>query len=242
MARNQVLFIVSGLVSLLFLVIILSGSIFMMLELNNKKIYALKKDTYISISINTPVVETKKKQLDKPKEKIKKVEKKIVETVSESKEVNIDNLFDNVWTKKVDIKKTTPKKVNNRRIAEIQKKIKTKSNSKNSSTNNKKEIVNETVDNRLSTADEVNEYLAKIQAIVYKYFYPPDNSQGNSVKAVIKISSLGKVIDFRILNYSQNENLNKECDNIKNRLISVVFPINPDNKTKSYIIILKSEE
>ena len=104
------------------------------------------------------------------------------------------------------------------------------------------EKTEEETDKSASTANEVNEYLAKIQAIVYQYFYPPDNSQGNSIRAVIKLSSIGKVIDFRILNYSGNDSLNKECDKIKERLISVMFPINPKSKTESYTIILKSEE
>ena len=95
---------------------------------------------------------------------------------------------------------------------------------------------------KTSTATEVNEYLAKIQALVYEHFYPPQNSQGNSVKAIIELSPIGKVYDFRILRYSSNSELNSECDNIKDRLMNVVFPKNPDNNSGTYTITLTSKE
>jgi protein TonB len=97
-------------------------------------------------------------------------------------------------------------------------------------------------DSENSSANEVNEYFAKIQNIVYKYFYPPQNSQGNTVKAVIKLGALGKVLDFRILQYSSSIDLNNECDQIKQRLSSVVFPVNPKNRFGSYTILLTSKE
>ena len=93
-----------------------------------------------------------------------------------------------------------------------------------------------------STSPDVNEYLAKIQAIVYQYFHVPSNSQGNSVKTVIELNSLGKVIDFRVLTYSANESLNSEVDRIGERLKYVVFPKNPQNKSSRTIIILVSKE
>jgi len=73
------------------------------------------------------------------------------------------------------------------------------------------------IEKNTSSANEVNEYFAKIQALVYEYFEPPQNSQGYSVRAVIELSALGKFIDFRILDYSANIALNEECDKIKDR-------------------------
>ena len=239
MASNKFLFIISGFVSLLIFFFILLLSLYLVMSVNKNKIFALKKDTYISISMDIPIIETKKKEIIKPKQEIINTPTNI-ETSNDS-EIDIDNLFDNVWAKKIDTKKEKKKKVSNRRIEEIQKKIKAKTGSNKTSKPNKREIKESPAKN-ISTANEVNEYLAKIQAIVYQYFYPPENSQGNSVKAVININSLGKVIDFRILNYSANEYLNKECDKIKDRLISVVFPVNPSNRSENYIVILKSEE
>ncbi len=94
----------------------------------------------------------------------------------------------------------------------------------------------------MSTANAVNEYLAKIQALVYENFVPPPNSQGHTVKAVIELSAIGKVMDFRILTYSANSSLNDECDKIRDRLIGVLFPANPQNKSGSYIVMLTSKE
>ncbi|RLA70493.1 MAG: hypothetical protein DRG30_09210, partial [Epsilonproteobacteria bacterium] len=96
--------------------------------------------------------------------------------------------------------------------------------------------------NPASTANEVNEYLAKINALVYQHFNPPQNSQGNSVKAVIELSAIGKVLDFRILSYSSSNSLNQESDKVKESLKRVVFPVNPENKSSRTIVILTSKE
>ncbi len=203
--------------------------------------YALVKDNYISISITSPIIETKK-----TKKNVSAVVENIQEPI-ESKEVDIDDLFSDVWTQNI-IKpeKKIEKKIDNKRLQNIQKRIKTSQNKEISKISDKitdiemkKSDENATLS---STSNEVNEYLAKIQALVYRYFNPPPNSQGNSVKAVIQLSSIGKVLDFRILNYSANVELNEESDKIKKRLMSVIFPQNPDNKTVNYIIILTSKE
>ena len=211
-----------------------------MLSTKTLNTFALKKDNYISISIEIPVLKTKKIKITESK-------KQIIDSVEASsetiEEVDINNLFDNVWTKKIKKDQKKRKKPNKRRIEEIQKKLKTTTkNATQSKIGNLDKAQDNDTNKIASTANEVNEYLAKIQALVYKYFYPPPNSQGNSLKAVISLSSIGKVLDFRILNYSSNDSLNQECDKIKSRLMSVVFPINPQNRSDNYIIILKSEE
>ncbi|MDQ7042106.1 MAG: TonB C-terminal domain-containing protein, partial [Sulfurimonas sp.] len=154
------------------------------------------------------------------------------------KNIDVNNLFSDVWTKKIAQKKELVKPKNLKRISEIQKKIKT------SSVNDVKpisqQVSNETKQN--STANEVNEYLAKIQAIVYRYFRVPANSEGSSVKTVIELNALGKVLDFRILSYSNNEALNAEADKIGERLKYITFPINPEKKPSRTIVILISKE
>ncbi len=216
----------------------------MMFSQSKNSIYALKKDNYISISLNTPIVEKViKKTVVKPA-----VKPVATQSVVKPKDVSVDDLFNDVWTK--NIKKTKKvikkKKVNNRRLLEIQKKSKTidkksvepviEKVDKSSAVVHSKKV------EKKSTANEVNEYLAKIQALVYKNFIPPQNSQGHSVKAVIELSAIGKVMDFRILNYSENSSLNSECDKIKKRLMGVLFPANPKNSSGNYIIILTSKE
>jgi protein TonB len=200
--------------------------------------YALNKDNYISISVDLIPVKnkaTKKKTTTTP-----------VETASDvlSEDVDVNDLFSDVWTKKITKKK--PKARDKRRIEQIQKKIKTSEENKVQSLSQKVQSLDSSKNNdensAASTASEVNEYLAKIQAIVYNHFQVPANSQGHSVKAVIELNALGKVLDFRILSYSSNEALNAEADKIKERLKKVVFPINPQNKSSRTIVILKSKE
>ena len=209
----------------------------MMFSSDKVDIYALKKDNYISISLETPVIEAKTSNT------ISAIEP---ESSDMTQEVDIGNLFSDVWTKK--IKKTTKKvkTIDSKRFQEIQKRIKTTQKNKVDSISQKinktQAIKKDSIDSKASTSNEVNEYLAKIQALVYTHFYPPQNSQGHSVKAVIELSSIGKVLDFRILTYSANSSLNSECDKIKDRLMSALFPISPQSQSGNYIIILTSKE
>lgn len=212
----------------------------MMLSPSVSKIYALKKEKYISISLTSVTIE--------PKESIKPVltptpipaTKKSVQKV---KNVDIGELFSDVWTKK--IKKTKKKKVDNKRLQEIAKRIKPKETLPSEALTTKTEsITSQEPTEKLSssTATEVNEYLAKIQALVYERFNPPKNSQGNVVVAYIQLSSMGKMLDFRIISYSANSELNAECDKLKERLQQVIFPVNPDNQIYSGKIRIISKE
>jgi len=240
MVRNSNYIIISGFISVSLFLFFLSLFVYMLFSSHNIKSFALKKDNYISVSIDFTIPKTKQSK------KNKKTDTEVKDSVDiPNQDIDIGNMFEKVWTKKIDPKKAK-KKNNNKRLLEIQKKVKTLKN------NNVKDIskIVENIDktslekstSSASTSNEVNEYLAKIQALVYQHFFPPQNSQGHSVKAVINLSAIGKVMDFRILNYSANSSLNAECDKIKARLMGVVFPINPQNRSGNYIIILTSKE
>jgi len=194
-------------------------------------------------NVESPIV---KKEIDK-KTIVEDEASKESAKVEEKKVRNVEDLFSQVWTK--DIKKaqkikepTSDKRV----LDEIQKKIKKSDVNRAESVSQKilsmdtSKIENENL--KASSATEVNEYLAKIQALVYQYFKPPENSQGNSVTAVIELSSMGKVVDFRILTYSDNEALNRECDNIRGRLVNALFPENPSGRSGLYKVKLISKE
>ena len=239
MARNNSYFLFSGLISLALFAIVLSLFFLMMFSASKINTYALKKDDFISVSLEMVSVPMKKVN----KEVIEIKEETVAEEV---KEVDIGNLFSDVWTKDITIEKKKPKKVDNKRLELIQKKIKT---SKNNVAQKQEEIINNNAatvsDNesqKNSTANEVNEYLARIQAIVYKYFEPPANSQGHTVKALIELSAIGKVQDFRVLAYSSNQALNLECDKIKSRLSGVLFPENPEGVTSTTIVNITSDK
>jgi len=235
MDRDKNLFIVSGFISISLFTIFLSLFFYMLFSSKKVDIFALKKDNYISISINTTINKTKVFK-QHSKKQISKNSNKAVSEISEP--VDIENLFSDVWTRKIKQKPKKVKKIDTKRLQQIQKKSKLLTESKAEDIPN---IVQNEVE-KPSISNEVNEYLARIQALVYEHFFPPQNSQGYSVKAVIKLSSIGKVMDFRILNYSANSSLNAECDKIKARLMGVMFPVNPNKRSKSYIIILKSKE
>lgn len=210
----------------------------MMFETSKVKNYALTKDNYISVSIELSDIKTVQ---EKANEKAT-----VTEAVTEeiSNNIDVNDLFSDVWTKKIVHKKIKPE--NSKRIQEIQKKIKKVSDNSVDSiaekVNTLDEVKTNEQKNSTSSADEVNEYLAKIQALVYQYFHVPENSEGNSVKSIIELNPLGKVIDFRILTYSANDALNAEADKIKERLKNVIFPVNPQNTTSRTVVILISKE
>jgi len=238
MVNNNSYFYISGFISISLFIFFASLVIFMLFSSSKDDIYALKKDNYISISLEVPKLQTSaKKSVVTP---IKE------QSIVEPSDINIDDLFSDVWTKNIKKKKKIKKKIDNKRLQEIGKQ------SKKIDKNSVKEVLKKTINSnaveksdnsqKISTANVVNEYLAKIQALVYDNFIPPQNSQGHSVRAVIELSSIGKVMDFRILNYSANSSLNNECDKIKQRLMGVLFPANPENRSGSYIIMLTSKE
>ncbi len=240
MVRNNSFFYLSGFISFTLFTFFLSLFFYMMFSSSTLKTYALKKDNYISISLEIPKVVTKKDN--------KNVNTTPKEVVSEKKvqEVDVSDLFSDVWTQDIKKIKPKPKPKNSKRLLELKKKIKTSKRKDSESITEKiKNLDNSQKsdeNNPTSTANEVNEYLARINALVYQNFNPPENSQGNSVVAIIELSAIGKVLDFRILTYSSSEFLNSECDKIKNRLIRVVFPINPQNKSSRTKVILTSKE
>ncbi len=256
MDENPRLFYLSGVLSFFIFFLFLFVFVRMLFFEQKIRTYGLKKDKFVSISLENIPTKSKrseKKEMerplqDKPNELPKKAaqpaEKKVkkrevVDPISEN--IDVDSLFSNVWTKKIDTRKKAKRKIESKRLAEIEKSIAAPTMSQSKS--RKKSVSNKGKKNSkaVSSAEEVNEYSAKIHAIVYDHFYPPSNSEGQQVRAVIELSPLGKVIDFRILNYSANEALNDEVDRIKERIKNIVFPRSPDNKRARVIIILKPE-
>jgi protein TonB len=235
MDNNSRYFYISGFISLTLFVFFLFGFIYMMFNVSKTKTYGYKKENYISVSIKM----TNSKLTPK-----KKALKSIATTAKAVKNVDINNLFSDVWTKKIN--NTVKKPENKRRLQQIQKKISTSKQNNVESVTQKLHTMqaSHTIseEEATSTANEVNEYLAKIQDIVYQHFNVPPNSEGNSVKTVIELDPFGKLIDFRILSYSNNEALNQEADMIKERLKNVVFPVNPQNRSSKTIVILISKE
>lgn len=236
---NRSYFYISGIISISLFILIVISILYMVSIASKINLFALNKDNFISISLN---------EIDVSSLQSTTQDSVIVEQQNipkEAKDIDIGDLFSDVWTKKIDIKKEI-KKTDNKRLELIQKKIK-RSEKKSvkelfENMQNENTIVSDMKSQKSSSSNEVNEYLAKIQATVYKYFRPPENSQGYSVVAVIELNALGKVLDFRILSYSANKALNTECDDLKQRLQDVLFPKNPHNESFRGRILLISQQ
>ena len=236
MDRDNNYFIMSGFLSISLFIFFLSLFIYMLFTTKEQKSYALTKKNYVSVSIVTPKNIAK---FSSSASAVKSLSKSV------SKDIDVNDLFSDVWTQKIATKPKL-KKVNSKRIQDIAKKIKVSDANSVNSISKKIEKIDESKDNKdkekISAANEVNEYLAKIQSIVYQYFNVPPNTEGNSVKTVIELDPLGRLIDFRVLNYSANAALNDEVDKIKERLKNVVFPKNPQNSSSKTIVVLISKE
>ena len=184
MGRENPYFIISGFISLSLFSLFHFLFFYMMLSKTEVRTFALKKDNYISISLD--IVPSPTKTI----KKIISIPKKEVQSVKETQEVDIGDLFSDVFTKDIS-KIVKKKKIDNKRLELIQKKIKKSTNNtvkevSQAITNNDANVV-DTQTKKSSSGDEVNEYFAKIQGIIYKYFIPPANSGGNTVKIIIMI-------------------------------------------------------
>lgn len=252
MDRQDNYFYASGVLSLSIFFIFIFSFIILLYNTTKNESYAMKKDTVVSISLDSVDVKTKptkpkpKKEVSKPKaqQPAQAVESKPEVKKPVEKPIDVNDLFSNIPTQKV-IKQET-KSSESKRVAKTQQKTKSaqtsdiKTVSENRSQTQEDNSKEET--KSASTASQVNEYLAKIQAIVYQHYHVPPNSQGHSVKIVIELNAFGKLLDFRILNYSGNSALNEEADRLKDRLRNVVFPMNPEKKSSKTTIILISKE
>ena len=236
MDKQNNYFLISGFISFSLFFLFLALFIYFMFAVEKERSYALLKDKFISVSIVMP------KNIAKTTSSAALPSSS---TKSVSQDIDINDLFSDVWTRKIKYTKKK-KRVNSKRIADIAKKIKTADRNKINSISEKIEKLDMQESDKnaqqASSANEVNEYLAKIQAIVYQHFNVPPNSEGNSVKTVIELDPFGHMTDFRILNYSANDALNAEVDRIKERLKNVVFPKNPQNKSSRTIVVLISKE
>lgn len=93
-----------------------------------------------------------------------------------------------------------------------------------------------------STGPLVDKYYATIQAMVKSYFHPPAGTAGEVAKVRMTFSASGKLVSYRVLNYSGNGAFNNEVDWLKDRLSSIRFPEHPDGKEAVLDFILTAKE
>ncbi len=250
-------FYISGLISLtIFSAVTL---LFAMVILHKSAIdtFAMQKDNYISVSLDMDLVmptmnEAKPDPEPTPKQEVvpePEPAPEEIESTPDPVNTDVSSLFDDVWTQSADTKVDKKvEKVDTKRLAAIEKRIKTKETQKlqkASETIKTLELVKpsiEVVGASASTAPEVNEYLAKIHAQVKSKFYPPASSEGESAKVSVKLDANGNLTSYRVLVYSGSNIFNEEVDRLQRRLQRMTFPPNPDGKSISLEIILTVEE
>ena len=249
-SRNDQYFYLSGALSFALFGAVVILFAYALLSSDKVKTYALKKDNYIAVSIQLPtekrstatVKKPEPKPLSKPKAEPKPSEKPQATP-------DVSSLFSNVWTQKVSTKPAKKETtLDTKRLTAIEKRIKTTESTKSEAAKEKIKTLEftrpsiELVGSTSSSAAEVNEFLAKIQAFVYDQFYPPLNSEGNSAKVRIWLDGSGRMTDYRVLAYSGSSSFNEEVDRLKKRLEGVRFPKHPQAKPTTINIILTAEE
>ncbi len=253
MVNNSKYFYLSGLLSLALFALFVVLFVAIVLQQDKLKQFALKKDNYISVSINMEALNKKnykkdpKKTVQKkpqPKKEIKQEEPKPVEPEQpKPKKVipKVSDLFSSVTTEKIVPKKEKKPEIDKKLLSKLSKQTERKKvTNTNAATSMMKKI--EITSQSSSTSPDVNEYLAKIQAIIYEQFYPPMNSAGESAVISIRLDRFGKLISYKVLRYSGNDLFNAEVDRLERRLKRLTFAKHPEGKTESIKIILTSQE
>lgn len=213
--------------------------------------YALKKSTSVTVSlVDRPLTTTKKK--DAALTPVPKVEKKSsLNTEKKTAPVeDISSLFSEVKTQKIVHRKTprTQKKIDSKRIAALQKRIKTTKKRATSATAEevkKLALVRPSQvagGSKASGGAEVDAYFAKIQATIYDHFFPPANSEGSVAQVRVWLSASGKMTRFAILRRSGDPLFDAEVDALGKRLAGVTFARNPKGKDAVLDVSLVSKE
>lgn len=249
--QDERYFYLSGAISFGLFFIFTALFAMLLIKSDQVKQYALKKDSFISVSIN--ISDIKPARHDTKKPDIKPVEKpqpaQSSAATSPQSVPDVASLFSDVWTQKVANKpKKEQIKPDTKRLSAIEKRLKTTKSETSQIASEKLEKLSlkrppaELVGTSSSSAKEVNEYLAKIQAFVYEHFYPPMNSEGNSAKIRIWLDGYGRLKDYRVLAPSGSTAFNSEVDALKKRLKRLDFPRHPKREAITIDIILTAKE
>jgi len=264
MVNDSKYFYLSGLISFIFFSLVAITFIYLIVIQDKIKTFALKKDSFISISLNN--IDTSKFDTKKPIKKLKpkptinknpkeikkkeiKVESELKTTPDVKKTPSLSNMFSQVKTKKITHKTKKPiKKIDTKRIANLTKRIHATKTTAKSEANEKieqvdlKEKKSEVGGESVSRAPEVDEFLAKVHSFVYSNFHPSTQSANQMAKVRIWLSSSGRMSEFKVLVSSSDISLNSEIDSLRQRLENMNFPIHPENKATVIDIILKAKE
>lgn len=212
--------------------------------------YALTQSSSVTVSlVDVPLTTSRQNNTPKvlPKEK-KESAAEPVETAAPAEDIS--SLFSEVKTQKiVHTQKPKPsEKIDAKRIASLQKRIKTTTKREVSATAEKVKNLALVQPSQAaggqaaSGGKEVNAYYAKIQATIYDNFFPPANSQGSVSLIRIWLSASGKMTRFKVLRTSGEPLFDREVEQLESRLRRVTFERNPQGKEAVLEVSLVSKE
>lgn len=241
---NRKIFLISGIFSIsVYITILLSIFFYFLANQEIIKKFSIKQKSLKVSLVEMPKIKnsiTHKKIIKEKKEIKKKIGSKRAK-IKEENENSIKNLFSMVKTPKKTKKIVTKKPKNlmpsrfkgeSERKKESAKEILQKLNIKNVS-----KILAKT--DIKAVKGENDPYWSKVQEILYKNWFPPQESAGNQAKVEIFIDRLGN-FDYKVLLFSNNELFNKELLKYLEFLKTKKFP--SPNEEKNIIVIFKAKE
>ncbi|MDD2950286.1 MAG: TonB C-terminal domain-containing protein [Sulfuricurvum sp.] len=241
-------FFLSGLISISLFVFLLFLAAYNLIFSPKAEQFAMTKSEFISVSL--AVTNTKSEDHSEPTPQVK-VQKTEPEREPEKpiaqpeKTPDISDLFAQVKPQKT-IKKPLEDSKQNEQLNKLEKELLThKDTPRFSDKVNKVELAKPSVKMVVqggSSGPIVNEYHAKIQALVYTNFHPPAGSAGAVARVRMNISGSGKLISYRVLSYSGNSSFNSEVDWLRDRLSAIRFPDHPEGKDTVLECILTAKE
>jgi len=242
-------FQLGGLYALILLLFILLIFFRIVQGLDEIHSYALQKSSAVRVSLETvPALTAAKKSTPTPRPESKPVS--AAKSDDQAVIEDISSLFSELQTQKI-VQKKRPKpqkKIDSKRIASLQKRIKTTEKRSDSHTAEMMKTlklvtpVQPSGGGQASGGKEVDAYFGKIQALIYENFFPPVNSQGLVAQIRIRISAAGKLTQFKLLRASGDAAFDHEIALLEQRLRSVSFAKNPDNKEAVLDVRLVSKE
>ena len=214
------------------------------------KQFAFNQADFIAVSIEVPLHKASRQHTKTPAPIAR--EKPAAEAPAPAPQVtqDVSSLFDNVWTQDLSAKKTVKKKAEDtsKRLSALEKRIKTTESTQSTQaadTVRSLKLARPSVavtGSAASAAAEVNEYYAKIQALIYDQFYPPANSEGNTAKVYLSLDGTGRLLSGKILVDSGNPFFDEEVEALMRRLEAAAFPAPPGGRALELQIILTAEE
>jgi protein TonB len=238
-------FFLSGLISITLFLVLLFISAYSLVLSPAIEQFSMKKSEYVSVSLMESTiaeVQTISEPLAAPDEPEPAEEKP---TVEEEEIPEISDLFSQVKVEKTP-KKTREESKHREELNALEKEIlEQKDSPRFSDKVSKVDLAKPSVKMVTqggSSGPLVNEYHAKIQALVYTYFRPPAGTAGEAARVRMSISASGKLISYKVISYSGSRSFNSEVEWLKDRLVSVRFPEHPEGKEAILEFILTAKE